>query len=112
VAVIDVTGGLKMWADMLSYLQSLDRFVELYASAVLLMQKSLQGDDRGAALALAHKLAGTAANLALPALTLRAAKAERVLGSGQDPALDELGPTELASAIDLAVATIHRMTAV
>jgi PAS domain S-box-containing protein len=111
VAVIDVTEGLTIWADRPSYHEWLGRFVVLYAGVVPLMQNSLAGNDRAAAVALAHKLAGVAANLALPGITLKAAEAERVLGSGQDPALAELALADLAGAMDLAVATIQRMTA-
>ncbi len=111
VAVIQVAEGLKIWADMPSYLEWLGRFVGLYAGAVPLMQNSLTGNDRAAAVALAHKLAGVAANLALPAVFQKAGEVERLLGSGQDPALAELALAELAGAMDLAVATIQRMTA-
>ena len=100
--------GLKIWVDMPSYLDWLGRFVETYAGAVPLMQSSLAGNDSVAAVALAHKLAGVAANLALPDVFRMAAEVELALGLSRDA---EAALAELATAMDLAVATIQRMTA-
>jgi len=111
VAVINVAEGLKIWADMPSYLEWLGRFVGLYAGAVPSMQNSLAGHDRAAAVALAHKLAGVAANLAMPAVLRTAAEAERVLSGAPNQAQAELALAELAAAMNASVTTIQRMTA-
>jgi CheY-like chemotaxis protein len=108
--VINVAEGLKVWTDMPAYLDWLGRFVENYAAAVPLMQSSLAGNDSAAAVALAHKLAGVAANLALPEVARTAAEVERVLGSGASPDT-AVALAELVAAMDAAVATIQRMIA-
>jgi len=89
----------------------LGRFVGLYAGAVSSMRGCLADHDNAAAVALAHKLAGVAANLALPGVFRAAAEAERVMGNLSDPMLTEQALAELAAAMDLAVATIQRLTA-
>jgi HPt (histidine-containing phosphotransfer) domain-containing protein len=108
VTVINVVEGLKIWTDMPAYQDWLSRFVGLYAESVPLMRSSLAVSDSMSAVALAHKLAGVAANLALPEVFRTAAEAERVLGSDLDPVL---ALAELASAMESAVVTIRRMTA-
>jgi len=111
VAVINVTEGMKIWADMPSYLEWLGRFVALYAGTVSSMRSSLTVNDNAGVVALSHKLAGVAANLALPEVFRAAAEVERVLGSALDQTLVDIALVELAAAMDSAVATIRRMTA-
>ena len=108
VKVINVAEGLKIWADMPAYLDWLGRFVELNAGVVPLMESSLSSNDCEAAVSLAHKLSGSAANLALPEIFRTATEVERVLGSSLDSAV---ALAELAAAMDLAVVTIQRMIA-
>jgi HPt (histidine-containing phosphotransfer) domain-containing protein len=111
VAVINVTEGMKIWADMPSYLEWLGRFVALYAGTVSSMRSSLTVNDKTGAVALGHKLAGVAANLALPGVFRKAAEVERVLGSALDQTQVDIALLELAAAMDSAVATIRRMSA-
>ena len=108
VTVINVVEGLKIWTDMPAYQDWLSRFVGRYAETVPLMQSRLAVNGNAAAVEMAHKLAGVAANLALPEVFRTAAEAERVLGSDLDPVL---ALAELASAMESAVVTIRRMTA-
>ena len=106
--VINVTEGLKIWTDMPAYQDWLGRFVETYAGAVSLIQSNLASNDSAAAVALAHKLAGVAANLALPDVFRTATEVELALGLSRDA---EVALAELATAMELAVATIQRMNA-
>ncbi len=103
-SVMDVAQGLEIWMDMPSYQDYLQRFVAIYHDAVALMRASLARGDRPGAAALAHKLAGVAANLALPDTRRLAAEAERVLRSAHDatPAL-----AELALALAIALSAIE-----
>lgn len=105
VAVMDVAQGLEIWMDKPSYLDYLRRFVTLYSNAVAVMRDSLAHGDRPAATALAHKLAGVAANLALPDTRRLAGEASQVLRSELDPTrvLAQLG-----AALVMAVAAIER----
>ncbi|MDP1999444.1 MAG: response regulator, partial [Rhodoferax sp.] len=105
-SVLDVATGLEIWGDMPSYLEYLLHFATVYGNAVELMTASLAQADRPAATALAHKLAGVAANMALPETRRLAAETERVLRA-------ELDPTqvlfELAGAIALVLAVVEQM---
>lgn len=83
--VVDVAQGLQIWSNLQVYRDYLRRFSTGYGHAVADMHASLAADDRPAAAALAHKLAGVAANMALPATQRLASEAERVLSMGYDP---------------------------
>jgi len=87
LAVMDVAQGLQIWKDLPSYRDYLRRFVTAYGQAVDTINASLAVDDLAAAAALAHKLSGVAANLALPDIHRLAGEAERVLAKGYDPTL-------------------------
>ena len=104
--VMDVAQGLEIWMDMPSYLDCLPRFVKSYHDAVAVMQASLAQGDRAGAIALAHKLAGDAANMALPDTRRLAAQAERVLRSELDPAP---ALADLALALARALAEIESL---
>ena len=84
-SVVDVAQGLQIWSNLQVYRDYLRRFSSGYAHAVAEMHASLAVDDRPGAAALAHKLAGVAANMALPATYRLASEAERVLSMGYDP---------------------------
>ena len=101
--VMDVAKGLEIWMDMPSYLDYLHRFVTVYQDAVAVMQASLARGDRPGAAMLAHKLAGVAANMALPETRRLAADAERVLRADSDPS---------AALADLALAMVSAMAAI
>ena len=87
VSVMDVARGLRIWSDAATYHEYLQRFVACYCDAVEVMYRSLAMDDRPAAAALAHKLCGVAANMALPDTHRLAVEAERVLSHTNDPTL-------------------------
>jgi len=105
VNVMDVAQGLQLWSDAHIYRGYLRRFVDSYGEAVAVMNASLARADRPAAAALAHKLMGAAANMALPDTARMAGEAERVLSSGYD-ATHALA--RLDDAIKDAVAAIGR----
>ncbi|EGF30330.1 two-component system sensor protein [Oxalobacteraceae bacterium IMCC9480] len=85
LAVMDVARGLQLWSTVPAYRDYLQRFARSYAGAIDSINTSLVIDDHAAAAALAHKLAGDAANLALPDIHRLAGKAERVLLERRDP---------------------------
>jgi len=86
LAAIDIAKGLEIWGDMAAYQDYLQRFVTTYSTCVTVIVTQVYQGDRPAALALAHKLAGVAANMALPQTHACAAEVERVLACGLDPA--------------------------
>ncbi|OYT91336.1 MAG: hypothetical protein CFE43_13965 [Burkholderiales bacterium PBB3] len=86
-STIDLAQGLQIWSDAATYQEYLQRFVASYQDAVAVMTQSLQRGDRPAAAALAHKLSGVAANMALPDTRRLAAEAERLLSGPNDPTL-------------------------
>jgi CheY-like chemotaxis protein len=85
--VLDVARGLRLWSDLPAYRTYLRRFVDSYADAVDVMNASLADGNGAAAAVLAHKLAGVAANLALPDTHKLANEAAAVLTAGADPTL-------------------------
>ena len=103
--VIDRVKGLEIWNDAASYQQFLHRFVTVYQGAVALMQSQLQQSDRLAARALAHKLVGVAANMALPETLACARELDRVLQTDIDPAAQL---TQLEGALRRAVSAIQQ----
>ena len=86
-SVIDMARGLKIWSDSQTYHDYLQRFAESYSNAVDTINASLAANDRPAAAALAHKLAGVAANLALPDTQRLALETERILSTEYDATL-------------------------
>jgi PAS domain S-box-containing protein len=103
VAAMDVAQGLKIWVDQASYQEYLHRFVDLYSHAVGDIKQSLVHGYRPTAVALAHKLSGVAANLALPEVRRLAALAERVMNTDQDPTVEL---RQLDAAMESALAEI------
>jgi HPt (histidine-containing phosphotransfer) domain-containing protein len=105
-SVMDVVKGLEGWNDMSSYQTYLQRFAAVYFNAVAVMSEHLRLDDRPAAISLAHKLAGVAANMALPHTFACAAEVERVLRAQLDPTLPL---AQLDTAMELALVAIERL---
>ena len=105
VAVIDLAQGMAQWLDEAPYRQHLSRFGSNYRNTVGAMRELLAADARDDAAALAHKLAGVAGSLALPATVHAAQQAEQLLHAGDDAsaALDALEQA-LARAIEAAAA--------
>lgn len=104
-AVIDLAQGMAQWLDEAPYRQHLSRFGSDYRNTVGAMRALLAADARDDAAALAHKLAGEAGSLALPATLQAAQQAEQLLHAGDDAstALDTLEQA-LAHAIEAAAA--------
>ena len=96
---------MAQWLDEAPYRQHLSRFGSNYRNAVGAMRALLAADARDDAAALAHKLAGVAGSLALPATVHAAQQAEQLLHAGDDAsaALDALEQA-LARAIEAAAA--------
>jgi PAS domain S-box-containing protein len=105
-AVLDQQKGLEIWLDLPSYQDYLTRFATQYGHTVLVLTGCLRRGDRPAAVALAHKLAGVAANMALPQTQRLAAAAERVLRTELDPAREL---AQLDEALKCAVSAIERL---
>ena len=107
--VIDLAQGMEQWLDEAPYRQHLSHFGSTYRNTVGAMRALLAADARGDAAALAHKLAGVAGSLALPATVHAAQQAEQLLHAGDDAsaALDALEQA-LAQAIEAAAAFTAR----
>ena len=93
LAVLDAEKGVQISSNMEAYCANLHRFVASYSHAAQAMNNSLANLDRPAAAALAHKLCGVSANLALPETRRLAEEAEQILTSVGDPSqvLAQLG---------------------
>jgi PAS domain S-box-containing protein len=103
--VIDLAQAMAQWLDEAPYRQHLSRFGSNYRDTVGAMRALLAADARSDAAALAHKLAGVAGSLALPATLQAAQQAEQLLHAGDDAAaaLDALEQA-LAQAIEAVAA--------
>ncbi|MGK5051868.1 response regulator [Janthinobacterium sp. RB2P8] len=91
-SVIDLAQGMAQWLDEAHYRQHLSRFGSTYRNTMGAMRALLAANARDDAAALAHKLAGEAGSLALPATLQAAQQAEQLLHTGGDAsaALDTL----------------------
>lgn len=91
--VLDVGRGLQLWSNVPAYRDYLQRFASSYDGAVGAIHELLADGDHPAAAALAHKMSGDAANLALLDTHRLAGEAERVLLARHDStiALAHLG---------------------
>ena len=100
-SVIDLPQGMALWLNEAPYRQHLSRFGSTYRNSVGAMRTLLAANASDDAAALAHKLAGEAGSLALPATLQAAQQAEQLLHAGDDAsaALDTLEQA-LAHAID------------
>jgi len=104
-SVIDIPRGLKVWGDMSTYRNYLRRFADSYSGTVATINASLAANDRPAAAALAHKLAGVAGNFALPETHRLALEAERTLSSENNATFVLVS---LSGALEQAIAAIER----
>ncbi len=109
----DMLQGLALWLDEAPYRHHLERFGDAHGGSAALIGRYLDAGEAGAALALAHQLSGSAANLALPALHRAAQATERLLASGAE-ARGSLAPlaAELARAVDAIAAHLRDSPAV
>ena len=83
---IDLAQGLSVWREMADYRKFLDKFRADYGDSGQRLQAHCAAGDTAAAQALAHKLKGTAGNLALPAVAAAAEALELALQQGGDSA--------------------------
>ena len=102
---MDIAQGLAIWSDTPTYQTYLRRFASDYSAAALVLQASLARGDRASAAALAHKLSGVAANLALPDTQHAAQTLEQILATTSAPAL---ALAHLSDALAAALIEIHR----
>jgi PAS domain S-box-containing protein len=69
---LDMRRGLKIWGTRANYQRYLQKFAIAYGDVIARLQQDLNAGNAGAVAALAHKLTGAAANVALPAVSLLA----------------------------------------
>ena len=105
VNVLHVGQGLQLWSDVMTYHSYLRRFVDGYRHAAADIAANLAKGDRAAAAALAHKLSGVAANLALQDTRRLAGELEKALMGDDDPALIL---AQLVQALSAAVTAIDQ----
>lgn len=101
---IDIERGLAIWKDVKVYRNYLLMFVKNYANCVPEMK---QLDDTLAS-AIAHKLKGSAGNLALVDIAALAAELDQALRTGESPTDYYL---RLQAALDIALESIARYAA-
>jgi signal transduction histidine kinase/DNA-binding response OmpR family regulator/HPt (histidine-containing phosphotransfer) domain-containing protein len=93
---LDIERGLSVWRELPDYLKFLLKFRADYADSVNRLRAHCSAGDTPAAAALAHKLKGTAATLALPAVAAAAAALETALSGAPDGLQSALGAIEPA----------------
>jgi PAS domain S-box-containing protein len=106
--IIDVSQGLALWGDAVKYQSYLRRFLTDYSDTAATIVDRLDHDARTAAAALAHKLGGVCANLALPDTRQAAQALEALLASDGDPAA---ALAQLRDSLAAAVVEINRYMA-
>lgn len=103
--VMDIRNGLKLWSDMETYQVYLQRFADSYRDAAETISTSLANGDLTRAAALAHKVSGTAASMALPDTQRTALELEMAVSAGEaiEPAL-----AQFCKALAAVIAEIDR----
>jgi len=104
--ILDVTQGMALLTDTPTYQSYLRRFVNDYSEAAGVIQTSLEQGMRASAAALAHKLSGVAANLAMTHTRQAAQALEQVLVTDIDPSL---ALAQLKDSLAAVVAEINRV---
>jgi hypothetical protein len=104
--ILDVTQGMALLTDTPTYQSYLRRFVHDYSEAAVVIQTSLEQGMRASAAALAHKLSGVAANLAMTHTRQAAQALEQVLVTDTDPSL---ALAHLKDSLAAVVAEINRV---
>ncbi|GHC80213.1 hypothetical protein GCM10007320_21740 [Pseudorhodoferax aquiterrae] len=82
-AVVDWQQGLVLWQSRERLQAAIGNFVQAQAGTPLDLADALERQDTAALVASAHRIAGAAGNLALPALRLAAQVLERAARAGQ-----------------------------
>ena len=100
---LDIERGLGIWRKADIYCKFLRKFAVDYADACHLITRAVVANDRSAAAALAHKMKGAAANLALVDVARLAAECDRTLKTGGEV---EVLLGQLQRALDTAIASI------
>jgi CheY-like chemotaxis protein len=100
---LDIERGLGIWRKADIYCKFLRKFAVDYADACHLITRAVVANDRSTAAALAHKMKGAAANLALVDVARLSAECDRTLKAGE--AVDVL-LGQLQQALDTAIASI------
>ncbi len=101
---IAVEAGLATWKNEKIYRQYLRKFANDYAGSARNIKDKLARAEQEQALAIAHKLAGAAASLALTQVALQARATEEALRS--TGTADATALTALQAALDTALASI------
>ncbi len=96
---IDVAQGMLIWNDEQVYARFLRKFVDDHADSAQQIVRALAAGDQAAAAALAHKLRGVAAHMALTDTAQLAGEIERLLTEGIDA-------TSLLDRLQQALATV------
>ncbi|MBI1396717.1 MAG: PAS domain S-box protein [Betaproteobacteria bacterium] len=100
VEYVDVTAGVRRWAGKRAkYLDALGRFLRSHAETPANLADAIARDDLAAARALAHRLRGVSANLALDRLARLMARVEEACDAGDGAMLATL-KTGLATEFD------------
>jgi PAS domain S-box-containing protein len=100
---LDIERGLSVWRKADVYCKFLRKFAVDYAEACRLITRAVAANDRSAAAALAHKMKGAAANLALVDVARLAGESDRALKDGGE--VDVL-LGQLQQALDTAMVSI------
>jgi PAS domain S-box-containing protein len=98
-APVDAAQGLELWGDEAGHHAMLGRFARCYGGVAAAIERRAAAGDAAGAAALAHKLAGVCASLALPPLCARAQQAERALRDGAADGAPAALAAELARAL-------------
>ena len=96
-----VERGLAIWKNVTTYRQYLRKFAHNYANCVQEMAKM----ERTDAASIAHKLKGSAGNLAILDVAALAAEVDHALRAGDNPTNEYI---KLQAALDIALASITR----
>ncbi len=80
---IDFDQGIQTWQDEALYRQALDNFLESHREVGQELEAYLVAEDVTAAQNLAHRIKGSAANLALPRVMAMASELDRLLKEGE-----------------------------
>jgi PAS domain S-box-containing protein len=98
--VLDLRQGLKIWGTHDKYQRYLRKFAAAYCDAAMQIRRNAAAGDTSGAVALSHKLAGAAANVALPSVAGLARRLESAL---LEPVAGELLLQELEVAMGAAL---------
>jgi PAS domain S-box-containing protein len=102
---LDIMHGLSIWRQAEVYRKFLHKFADDYADSAKVIGQTLTSNDKNAAAALAHKLKGAAANLAITDVAHHAGEIDYALKSGGDAGEPV---AQLQQALDTALDSISR----